>query len=173
MLATRYGVHHISTGELLRSEMAKGTDIGRQASVYVRAGELVPDALVLDLLTDTLRQASEEGGWILDGFPRSLRQAEEAYRQAAMTGATADAVVYLAVPDEIVRERIAARASEGRADDTDPSVTERRLGVFHSETEPLLDYYENRGVLVRVPASGTPEEVAEAMIAEIERRQAS
>ena len=92
-----------------------------------------------------------------------------AYEQAVLAGITADAVVYLAVPDDAVRSRLAARATEGgRVDDLHPDVTERRLRIFHAETEPLLDYYRGRDLLVTVDASGPPEEVSAAMIAALD-----
>lgn len=168
VLAEHFGVTHISTGELLRTEIASGSDIGRSVAGYVRAGELVPDDIVLELLLPRISDAVTTGGYVLDGFPRTLAQAKRAYDLAATVGAEADVVVYLAAPDDIVRERLTARAAHGRSDDGDPEVTERRLHVFHSETEPLLDYYNERGLLVTVEASGSPEEVSRAMISAIE-----
>lgn len=170
VLAERFGVTHISTGELLRNEIALGSEIGRAVARYVQAGELVPDDIVLELLLKRIAAAVATGGYVLDGFPRTLAQAKRAYDLAATAGAAADAVVYLAVPDDIVRERLLARAPQGRSDDADPEVTERRLKVFHSETEPLLDYYKERGVLVTVDAAGPPDEVSQLMISAIEAR---
>ncbi|MGH9169972.1 MAG: adenylate kinase family protein [Acidimicrobiales bacterium] len=170
VLAKRYGSTHISTGDLLRTSIASGSELGQRVHTYVQAGELVPDEVVLELLWGPLQEAAASGGYVLDGFPRSMRQAEEAYRRALLAEVTADAVVYLAVPDEVVRERIAARAAEGREDDTDPYVTERRLRVFHAETEPLLAFYDGRGLLVRVDASGRPDEVSIAMTASLDVR---
>jgi adenylate kinase len=168
VLARHFGASHISTGELLRREIASPSDLGKAAARYVRAGELVPDDIVLELLIDRIADAAAGGGYVLDGFPRTLSQAEQAYDLASTAGVTADAVVYLAVPDEVVRERLSARAGEGRSDDADAEVTERRLHVFHTETEPLLDYYRDRGLLITLDASRPPQEVSTSMISAIE-----
>jgi adenylate kinase len=168
VLAEHFGATHISTGEMLREAIVSGSDLGRLVEGYVRAGKLVPDDVVLAMLLEPIAQAVATGGYVLDGFPRTLRQAESAYEFASATGATADAVVYLAVPDDVVRERLLHRARHGRPDDADPEVIEHRLEVFHAETEPLLRYYSERGLLVPVDASGPPEEVRRSMIAAIE-----
>jgi adenylate kinase len=170
VLAEHFGALHVSAGELLRVRMAESTEVGRLIGGYVRAGELVPDEIVFEVLWDPITEAAAAGGYVLDGFPRNLRQAELAYERALLAGVTADAVVYLAVPDDAVRSRLVARAArEGRSDDLDPGVTERRLGIFHSETEPLLEFYRKRGLLVTVDASVPPDEVSVAMIAALGR----
>jgi len=163
-LAARFGVRHVSTGELLRRHIAELTELGLAAQPYVRGGELVPDDIVLQMAGEEVTAAAAEGGYVLDGFPRTLAQAERAYELAVPAGVTADAVVYLAVPDDVARERLLHRA-EGRADDADPTVIERRLRVFHEETEPLLDFYRERGILVTIDAAGPPDQVTEAMLA--------
>ena len=163
-LAARFGVRHVSTGELLRRHIAEQTELGRLAQPYVQSGELVPDDIVLQMAGQEVIEAAAEGGYVLDGFPRTLEQAERAYELATPAGVTADAVVYLAVPDDVARERLLQR-DEGRADDADPDVIERRLRVFHDETEPLLDFYRGRGILVTVDAVPPPDQVTEAMLA--------
>jgi adenylate kinase len=163
-LAARFGVRHVSTGDLLRAHIAAGTEVGRAAAPYTLRGELVPDDLMLQVAGEAVGEAAREGGYVLDGFPRTLAQAERAYELAGPADVTADAVVYLAVPDDVVRERLAARAADGRIDDADPDVIERRLRVFHEETEPLLDFYRNRGILVTVDASPPPDEVTASML---------
>jgi adenylate kinase len=163
-LADHFGVRHVSTGDLLRAHIAEGTELGREAVPYVRRGELVPDELMLQVAGAAVGEAAREGGYVLDGFPRTLTQAERAYELAGPADVTADAVVYLAVPDDVVRERLAARAVDGRVDDADANVIERRLQVFHDETEPLLDFYRNRGILVTVDAAPPPEAVTAAML---------
>jgi adenylate kinase len=170
LLAGHYGATHISTGELLRGHLADATELGKKIEDYVRTGELVPDEIVLDFLRVPIARAAESGGYVLDGFPRSLRQAELAFEFALPAGVTADAVAYLAVPDEIVRERLALRAAAGRPDDRD-EVIERRLRIFHSETEPLLEYYRNRGLLVTIDATAVPNEVFAALIATLDARR--
>ncbi|MGA2210503.1 MAG: nucleoside monophosphate kinase [Acidimicrobiales bacterium] len=164
VLAAHFGATHISTGELLRAHLADTNGLGRRIEEYVRAGELVPDEIVLEFLRDPIAAAVASGGYVLDGFPRTVQQAELAYERALPTGTTAEAVVYLAVPDEIVRERLAGRSAAGRSDDADSEVIERRLRIFHSETEPLLEYYRGRDLLVTVDATGSPEEVTAAVL---------
>jgi adenylate kinase len=163
-LAERFGVRHVSTGDLLRAHIAEGTELGRAAGQYVERGELVPDELMLEVAGSAVTEAAREGGYVLDGFPRTLAQAERAYELAGPADVTADAVVYLAAPDDVVRERLAARAVDGRVDDADADVIEKRLQVFHEETGPLLDFYRNRGILVTVNASRPPGDVTAAML---------
>ena len=170
-LAERFGVRHVSTGDLLRAHIAEGTELGRAAAPYVQRGELVPDELMVQVAGTAVGEAAREGGYVLDGFPRTLAQAERAYELAAPAGVTADAVVYLAVPDDVVRERLAGRAADGRVDDADPGVIERRLQVFHAETQPLLDFYRDRGILVTVDAAQPPGQVTEAMLAAVKPLQ--
>jgi adenylate kinase len=163
-LAERFGVRHVSTGDLLRAHIADGTEIGRAAAPYVERGDLVPDELMLQVAGSAVAEAASEGGYVLDGFPRTLAQAKGAYELAGAADVTADAVVYLAVPDDVVRERLAGRAVDGRIDDADADVIERRLRVFHDETGPLLDFYRDRGILVTVDAARPPDEVTAAML---------
>jgi adenylate kinase len=163
-LADRFGVEHVSSGELVRRHIAEGTDIGREAASYADRGELVPDDLVLRIVGEAVTRAAAAGGYVLDGFPRSLAQAQRAYEIASQSDLTADAVVYLAVPDDIARERLGHR-DVGRADDNDPAVIDRRLQVFHAETEPLLDFYRTRGILHEIDATPPPDEVTRAMLA--------
>jgi adenylate kinase len=163
-LAEHYGVPHVSSGELFRDHIARGTDLGKLVAGYVKRGDLVPDDLVISIVGDAVVRAAKEGGYVLDGFPRTLPQAERAFELAGPADLTADAAVYLAVPDHVARERLLARAGQGRADDADRDVIERRLQVFHEETEPLLDFYRSRGILVTVDASRPPHDVTEAML---------
>jgi adenylate kinase len=163
-LAKHFKVRHVSTGDLLRAHIAEGTELGKLAVPYVQRGELVPDELMLQVAGAAVGEAAREGGYVLDGFPRTLAQAERAYELAGPADVTADAVVYLAVPDDVVRERLAARAVDGRVDDSDPEVIERRLQVFHEETEPLLDFYRNRNILVTVDAARPPVDVTTSML---------
>jgi adenylate kinase len=162
-LARHFDVRHVSTGDLLRAHIAEGTEVGKLAAPYVQRGELVPDDLMLQIAGAAVGEAAREGGYVLDGFPRTLPQAERAYELAGPADIAADAVVYLAVPDDVVRQRLMARA-DGRVDDADPEVIERRLKVFHEETEPLLDFYRNRGILVTVDAAQPPNDVTAAML---------
>ncbi len=171
LLAEHFGATHISSGELLRAHLADPTGTGTGIGEYVRAGELVPDEVVLSLLREPVVAALERGGYILDGFPRTLAQAELAAEHALSLGATADAVAYLEIPDATVRRRLLRRSAEGRPDDGDTAVIERRLQIFHDATQPLLGYYSDRGLLVTVDASGTPEEVEARTLAALKARR--
>ena len=155
LLAQRLGVPLISTGELLRAHAAAGTDLGRKVSTYLDRGDLVPDDLLLTALDDALRATMTAGGYVLDGFPRTLAQARHAEEVAAP-----DAVIHLAVPDPVARQRLAGRAGPDRTDDTDPEVVERRLRRFHSQIEPILDFYRQRGTLRTIDAGQPPEAVS-------------
>jgi adenylate kinase len=157
-LSERLGVPHIATGDLLRDVAGKDPD-GEIAKCLER-GELVPDDLLFEVLGDVLVSAAESGGYILDGFPRTRAQAE---RLEGISGP--DAVVYLDLPDEVARQRMAQRAEEeDRADDADPDVIERRLQLFHEEAKPLLEFYRERGRLTSVDASPPPDDVSAAIL---------
>src|SRR3954467_5832838 len=163
-LAEQFGVPHVSSGELRRAERAAGTELGEKVRDIVARGELVPDDLVLSIVGRALNEAIKAGGYVLDGFPRTGEQARRAFELAVPAGVEADFVVYLAVPDDIVRERLAGR-HEGRVDDGDPEVVQRRLDPFPAETEPLLAFYRERGILREIDARGTPNEVRENVLA--------
>jgi adenylate kinase len=159
LLAQRLGVPLISTGELLRAHVAAGTDLGHKVGAYLNRGDLVPDDLLLAALDEAMRATMTAGGYVLDGFPRNLAQARHAEEVAAP-----DAVIHLALSDEVARQRLAGRAGTGRTDDTEPEVVERRLRQYHSQTEPLLDFYRQRGILHTIDASAPPGAVHEAIM---------
>jgi adenylate kinase len=154
-LAARTGAVHISTGELLRAEVAAGSQLGRRVAERQAAGELVPDELMLELALPRARTAAAGAGYVLDGFPRSLPQARALDRQARP-----GRVLLLAVPTDELLERMAERAGrEHRADDT-PEVFRRRLAVFETAAEPLAAHYRRLGLLCEVDATGPPDDVA-------------
>ena len=166
-LAKRLGIEHIAAGDLLREEVRADTPLGSKVRGYLEHGELVPDELVIDLLMPRVLAAARNGGYLLDGFPRSVGQAREARRLADEEGFSADAVIYLDAPRDELVNRILARAKvEGRSDDT-PEVIRHRLGVFDEATAPLIDYYRGRGLLRVVDASRTADEVTAAILAEL------
>lgn len=150
-MAERYGVVHLSSGDLFRHEVEARTDIGLAISGYLERGELVPDQLVIEMLSAPVLEAVSRGGYVLDGFPRSLPQAEEAYRVAQQVeGIELQAVVHLEVPaDELHRRLLARAASQGRADDNELTI-QRRLEVYESETRPMLRFYASRGLVVDI-----------------------
>jgi adenylate kinase len=158
-LAAWYGVWHIAAGDLLRAEARAGGRLGREIAACQARGDLVPDQIVLDVLTPVVVGAVAEGGYILDGFPRTLPQATAAAELGVRLGLTLDAVVYLDAPEEVLTRRLLARARQsGRADDT-ADVIRHRLQVFAETTRPLVAYYAERGILVTVDADQPPDSV--------------
>ena len=158
-IAAEYDIPHISSGEILRAEMQAGTELGlRVKDVYDR-GDLVSDDLMIELIKTRLAQPDTEGGFILDGFPRTTVQAEELARMFSDIGRSFNVVFALQIPDEVALERLRRRAEiEGRADDTDDSIR-RRLENYHRETKPLVEHYRVRGNLVPVHGERSENEV--------------
>jgi adenylate kinase len=169
-LAAHYGIEHLSSGALLRAEVAQGSEIGRIAAAYMERGDLVPDELVLQMLTAPVLAAAQKGGYVLDGFPRTLRQAEEAYAVAQqIEGIELQAVIHLRVSHEELRKRLRARADkEGRVDDTDSGMA-HRFEVYDSETYPLLAFYAGRGILLEIDGEQTVDRVFADITTEIDR----
>ena len=164
-LASLYGVEHISSGEVLRVEARAGTPVGREVAAFQRRGDLVPDQIVFDLVIPVVTAAAARGGYILDGFPRTVSQAMEAFDVARRLDLTLDAAVYLNVPESVLLERLMSRA---RPDDTE-EVIKHRLEVFAETTRPLIAYYrQQRGILVEVDGDQPPK----AITAEIQARLA-
>jgi len=151
-IASRYGVPHISSGELFREETARQSPIGERLRAYLDAGDLVPDDLVLSLIMDRVVEAANtRGGYVLDGFPRTLPQAEAAAEIARNTNTSAQAVLYLNAAPEILAARVAGR-DENRSDDS-AAVARHRLEVYAQFTKPLLDYYTGRGLVIEIDAA--------------------
>jgi adenylate kinase len=173
LLAAHYGIAHLSSGDLLRREVAAGTAIGRAASAYLRRGDLVPDDLVLEMLVAPVLQAAASGGYVLDGFPRTLHQAEEAYRVAHESdGIELQAVIHLEVGRDELRRRLLARAElEGRSDDREATI-DHRLDIYDAETRPLLGFYARRGLLVDVNGEQPAESVFSDIVDTVDGLQA-
>jgi adenylate kinase len=146
----------LSTGDLLREERAQDSELGRKAAEYMDRGDLVPDELIVDALRGYLDGRDEES-IVLDGFPRTVAQADALGDALSARGRELDAVVQIDVPDDVVAERISGR---GR-DDDDPETVRERLKVYHQETEPLIAYYEERGLLERVDGDGDADAIAQ------------
>lgn len=170
-IAQRFGLVHISSGDMLRRHVADGTAIGKTAQQFMERGELVPDALVLDMLRKPVIAAAEQGGYVLDGFPRNVEQAQAAYGVARDLGVSVQLAVYLAVARESLIERIVERGrTSGRVDDT-REVVERRLDVYEQHTWPLLDYYREREQLIQVNGDRPVDEVTWSVVVQLERAQ--
>ena len=164
-LATRFRVRHIAAGDLLRAEAQAGSQLGLEIAAHQARGDLVPDQIVLDLLTPVVVEAAARGGYILDGFPRTLPQATAAAELGARLEVTLQAVVYLHAPEEVLTRRLLGRASQsGRADDT-ADVIRHRLQVFAVTTGPLVPYYTERGILITVDADQRLESVTADIVA--------
>jgi adenylate kinase len=158
-ISREYGIPHVSTGEMFRAAIAAGSDLGRQVEPILQAGELVPDDLTVALIRERLAQDDAEPGFVLDGFPRNLAQAEALDAMLADIGKTLDAVLFFDVSDDVALARLRRRAgAEGRADDN-PEVIARRLEIYHEQTEPVAEHYRASGKLVPLHAERRPDAV--------------
>jgi adenylate kinase len=161
-LAERLGVPLVSVGELLRRRAHDGGAATHDLADLLARGELVPDEFVASVVNEALTTAPAAAGYVLDGFPRTLTQAHHA------AAPRLDAVVHVDVPDDVARRRVAGRAGDGRTDDASRDTTERRLGAFHAETEPVLDLYRRRGILTTVDGTQPPDQVTESIMRSIQ-----
>ncbi len=160
ILKEKLNVPHVSTGDLLRAAVEAGTPLGRRAQAVMDAGELVSDEIVLGMLRERLTQPDAAGGFILDGYPRNVAQAEALDRLLAELGQPLDEVIQIDVDSERIVERLARRAQEeGRSDDDEETVR-RRLAVYQEQTAPVIDYYAAREQLTEVYGVGSIEEVS-------------
>ena len=155
VIAQKYNLKHISTGELLRAEIAAGTELGKQAKTLIDAGSLVPDSVVEGMIENAFDTIKGVDGFLLDGFPRNLSQAEDLDKILAKRGEGVTAVVGLMIDDAMIFERIRGRAViEGRADDASDEIISNRIKTYHSQTEPLIDYYKKAGKYHEVVVNG-------------------
>lgn len=153
------GIPHIATGDMLREAMQDETPLGLEVKPIYDAGDLIPDELMVGLIRERLSQPDTEAGFILDGFPRTLPQAEALDEMLAEIDRVLSAVLLFDLPEEVAVERLLGRAREqGRSDDT-PEVIRHRLEVFHAKTKPVVDYYRSKGLLVDIRAERPVDEV--------------
>jgi adenylate kinase len=158
-ISAEYGIPHIASGEILRAEMAAGTELGKRVKDVYDRGDLVSDDLMIELIRARLEQPDTEPGFVLDGFPRTAVQAEALDEMLNELGRTFSVVFALQIPDDVAFERLRKRAElEGRPDDTDEAIR-RRLENYHRETAPLTEYYRTRGNLVPIHADRSENEV--------------
>ena len=185
-IAEKYNIPHISTGDIFRANIKNGTELGVKAKSYMDQGLLVPDELVVDLVADRIQQDDAKAGYVLDGFPRTIPQAESLDAALAKMGQKIDYAVDVEVPNENIVNRMSGRRAcvkcgatyhlqyakpkaEGVCDvcgeqlilrdDDKPETVQKRLGVYHQQTQPLIDYYENQNVLKEVDGTKDMEEV--------------
>jgi adenylate kinase len=180
-LVERFHIPHISTGEMLRAAVAEGTELGRAADGFMKAGQLVPDDVVIGMVIERIARPDCGAGFMLDGFPRTRPQAEALDAALAAAGVALDVVLLIEVPDDLILERITGRRSDPktgaiyhvkfnpppagvevmqRADDTEQAFG-ARLAKYHAETAPIVPFYEAKGLLRRVDGIGKPDEVTD------------
>lgn len=190
-IAEKYNIPHISTGDIFRANIKNGTELGQKAKTYMDQGILVPDELVVDLVMDRFAQPDCENGYVLDGFPRTIPQAEALDAALEKAGAKIDYAINVEVPDENIINRMSGRRAcvacgatyhlvhippkkEGVCDncgkelilrdDDKPETVKKRLDVYHEQTQPLIDYYTQKGALVEVDGTVDMEEVFNAIV---------
>jgi adenylate kinase len=164
-LVEKHGILQLSTGDMLRAAVAAGSPVGKRAQAIMDRGELVPDAIMVEIIADRIAKPDAARGFILDGFPRTVAQAEALAGLLDRHGLKLDAVVEIVVDEEMLLSRIDKRAREtggARADDT-PETLRKRLSVYRQQTAPVADHYRRKGMLSRVNGMGTVEEVEAAI----------
>lgn len=144
-IVKKYGINHISTGDVLRAQIKAGTDLGKTAEGYIKEGKLIPDSLMVDILADTLDSFKDSKGVIFDGFPRTIPQAEALKKMLADRGQEVSVMLELEVPEDELMTRLIKRGKEsGRSDDNEETI-KKRLDVYHNQTAPLIDWYKKEG----------------------------
>jgi adenylate kinase len=168
VVADHFGIPAISTGDIFRANVSEGTDLGRKAQEYMDAGEYVPDEVTNLMVRNRIDEPDAEPGFLLDGYPRTLAQVEELDSMIKFTGHELDAVVVLTVEREELVQRLIKRAeTDGRSDDTE-EVIRRRQEVYAEQTEPLIDVYRDRNLLIEVDGMGEVDEVTKRIFAALE-----
>ena len=166
-IVEKYGINHISTGDVLRAEIKNGTELGKTAKGYIDQGQLIPDELMIDILASVFDSFKDSKGVICDGFPRTIAQAEALKKMLAERGQDVSVMVDLDVPEEELMVRLIKRGKDsGRADDNEETI-KKRLHVYHSQTAPLIDWYKNEKKYQHINGLGTMEgifaEICEAV----------
>lgn len=169
-LSARYDVPHVSTGDIFRANVSDGTPLGVEAKGYMDRGALVPDEVVNRMVADRLTEADCEGGFLLDGYPRTTAQAEELATLLDRRGTPLDLVLNFVVDETELLARIASRRLEQGRDDDSQDVARRRLVEYEKKTAPLVAYYDSRGLLAEVDAVGSVETVTERAVEAVEAR---
>ena len=166
-IVAKYGINHISTGDVLRAQIKAGTELGKIAQGYIDQGQLLPDELIIDILASTLDSFEDSKGVIFDGFPRTIAQAEALKKMLAERGQEVSIMLDLDVPEDELMARLIKRGQEsGRADDNEETI-KKRLVVYHSQTSPLIDWYKTDGKYQHINGLGTMDgiftEISEAI----------
>ena len=154
-IVEKYGINHISTGDVLRAEIKNGTELGKTAKGYIDQGQLIPDELMIDILASVFDSFKDSKGVIFDGFPRTIAQAEALKKMLAERGQDVTVMVDLEVPEDELMTRLIKRGKDsGRADDNEETI-KKRLHVYHSQTSPLIDWYKNEKKYQHINGLGT------------------
>lgn len=169
-MVEKYNLHHISTGALLRKEIAAGTELGLQAKALIEKGCLVPDEVVEGMIENEFRTVTGVDGFLLDGFPRTLPQAEALDNILTKSGEEVTATVSIMIPDAMIMERIKGRAlKEGRADDASEDIINNRIITYHNQTEPLIEYYSDKNKYQEIDGVGSIEEIRDRIFAVMDK----
>lgn len=170
-LIDNYGLYHISTGELLRDHIKRQTEIGKTANEYISKGQLIPDDLMIDIIEEVLdKEAKDKKGVILDGFPRTIKQAEALEDFLKSRGTDIHAVIGLEVPDEELTDRLIKRATESGRSDDNPETIKKRLDVYHTQTTPLREHYIGKEKYIPINGTGNIDEIFEAIKAGLKEK---
>ena len=154
-IVEKYGINHISTGDVLRAEIKNGTELGKTAKGYIDQGQLIPDELMIDILASVFDSFKDSKGVIFDGFPRTIAQAEALKKMLAERGQNVSVMLDLEVPEDELMVRLIKRGKDsGRADDNEETI-KKRLHVYHSQTSPLIDWYKNEKKYQHINGLGT------------------
>ncbi len=171
-IVEKYGLNHISTGDVLRSEIKNGTELGKTAKGYIDQGQLIPDSLMVDILADVFDSFKESKGVIFDGFPRTIAQAEALKEMLEKRGQKISVMLELDVPEEELMTRLIKRGKEsGRADDNEETI-KKRLTVYHSQTAPLIDWYKKENLHAHINGLGTLEAIFAEIVKAIDAKKA-
>ncbi len=164
-IGEHFAVPHIATGDLLRDHVARQTELGREVKQYLDSGDLVPDDVVLDMVREAMEAAKQDsGGYVLDGLPRTMKQARRLYETAVELEMTATAALHLKVGEDELLRRLLARAEHEKRSDDSEDVIRRRLALYREVTEPILDWYDERGILVSVAADRPVDDVTREVL---------
>jgi adenylate kinase len=159
-LAEKFNLRHLSTGDMLRAEIASGTELGRKMSLIMSKGELVPDEVVIEMIANKIDSTKNSAGFLFDGFPRTVAQTETLEKMLNTRGMKIDCMLVLEVDhDELVKRLVLRAEDSGRPDDKDPAVIENRIDVYKAKTEPIIDYCRERGIYTPVKGMGTIDEI--------------
>ncbi len=173
-LIEKYGLIHLSTGDLLRKEMKAGTPLGNEAKNLIEKGQLVPDEVVVGMISSALEANPKAKGFLFDGFPRTIAQAEALDKLLTLKKTAIHAVLFLLVnEDELVNRLVGRAKTSGRLDDADPVIQRNRQDVYKKETLPVAGYYQNKGKLEQIEGEGTIDEIFARIAARVDAKMAS